>query len=128
MTAKSVLHTFDYNVQKALYLILQNLLHFIKIGSFAPKIYSLTLKITIMADSQIAERVQAIIVDKLGVEASEVTPEASFAADLGADSLDTVELIMEFEKEFGISIPDDQAEKITTVGEAIELISQAATK
>ena len=77
-----------------------------------------------MADSQIAERVQAIIVDKLGVEASEVTPEASFAADLGADSLDTVELIMEFEKEFGISIPDDQAEKITTVGEAIELISR----
>ena len=81
-----------------------------------------------MADSQIAERVQAIIVDKLGVETSEVTPEASFAADLGADSLDTVELIMEFEKEFGISIPDDQAEKITTVGEAIELISAAATK
>ena len=128
MTAKSALHTFDYSVQKALYLSFQNLLHFIKIGSFAPKIYSLTLKITIMADSQIAERVQAIIVDKLGVEASEVTPEASFAADLGADSLDTVELIMEFEKEFGISIPDDQAEKITTVGEAIELISQAATK
>ena len=81
-----------------------------------------------MADSQIAARVQNIIVDKLGVEPSEVTPEASFAADLGADSLDTVELIMEFEKEFGISIPDDQAEKITTVGEAIELISQAATK
>ncbi|MBQ0094324.1 MAG: acyl carrier protein [Bacteroidaceae bacterium] len=79
-----------------------------------------------MADSQIAERVQAIIVDKLGVEASEVTPAASFAADLGADSLDTVELIMEFEKEFGISIPDDQAEKITTVGEAIEMIESAA--
>ena len=79
-----------------------------------------------MADSQIAERVQAIIVDKLGVEASEVTPTASFAADLGADSLDTVELIMEFEKEFGISIPDDQAEKITTVGEAIEMIESAA--
>ena len=97
-------------------------------GFFAAKFIFKYLNTTIMADSQIAERVQAIIVDKLGVEASEVTPEASFAADLGADSLDTVELIMEFEKEFGISIPDDQAEKITTVGEAIELISQAATK
>lgn len=78
-----------------------------------------------MADSQIAERVKAIIVDKLGVSASEVTSEASFAGDLGADSLDTVELIMEFEKEFGISIPDDQAEKISTVGEAISLIEEA---
>ena len=97
-------------------------------GFFAANFIINNLKTTIMADSQIAERVQAIIVDKLGVEASEVTPEASFAADLGADSLDTVELIMEFEKEFGISIPDDQAEKITTVGEAIELISQAASK
>ena len=97
-------------------------------GFLCSQIHFLILKITIMADSQIAERVQAIIVDKLGVEASEVTPEASFAADLGADSLDTVELIMEFENEFGISIPDDQAEKITTVGEAIELISAAATK
>jgi len=78
-----------------------------------------------MADSQIAERVKAIIVDKLGVSASEVTAEASFSGDLGADSLDTVELIMEFEKEFGISIPDDQAEKISTVGEAISLIEEA---
>ena len=67
--------------------------------------------------SEIAERVKNIIVDKLGVEASEVTTEASFTNDLGADSLDTVELIMEFEKEFGISIPDDQAEKIGTVGD-----------
>ncbi len=65
--------------------------------------------------SEIASRVKAIIVDKLGVEESEVTTEASFTNDLGADSLDTVELIMEFEKEFGISIPDDQAEKIGTV-------------
>lgn len=81
-----------------------------------------------MAESQIEERVKAIIVDKLGVAPSEVTPEASFAADLGADSLDTVELIMEFEKAFGISIPDDQAEKISTVGEAIEMISEAAGK
>ncbi|MCQ2074738.1 MAG: acyl carrier protein [Bacteroidaceae bacterium] len=79
-----------------------------------------------MADSEIAKRVQAIIVDKLGVDESEVTPEASFANDLGADSLDTVELIMEFEKEFGISIPDDKAESITTVGEAIAYVEGAA--
>ena len=68
--------------------------------------------------SEVASRVKAIIVDKLSVEETEVTNEASFTNDLGADSLDTVELIMEFEKEFGISIPDDQAEKITTVGDA----------
>ncbi len=69
--------------------------------------------------SDIAEKVKSIIVEKLGVEASEVTPEASFTNDLGADSLDTVELIMEFEKEFSVSIPDDQAENIQTVGQAI---------
>ena len=72
--------------------------------------------------SEIEERVTAIIVDKLGVNASEVKPEATFAQDLGADSLDTVELIMEFEKEFGITIPDDKAEGITTVGHAISYI------
>ena len=72
--------------------------------------------------SEIASRVKAIIVDKLGVEESEVTPEASFTNDLGADSLDTVELIMDFEKEFGVSIPDDQTEKIQTVGDAIAYI------
>lgn len=72
--------------------------------------------------SDIASKVKTIIVDKLGVEASEVTPEASFTNDLGADSLDTVELIMEFEKEFNIAIPDEQAEKITTVGDAITYI------
>lgn len=72
--------------------------------------------------SDIASRVKAIIIDKLGVEEKEVTPEASFTNDLGADSLDTVELIMEFEKEFNIAIPDDQAEKISTVGEAISYI------
>jgi acyl carrier protein len=72
--------------------------------------------------SDIANRVKAIIVDKLGVDEKEVTPEASFTNDLGADSLDTVELIMEFEKEFNIAIPDDQAEKISTVGEAISYI------
>lgn len=76
--------------------------------------------------SEVAERVKAIIVDKLSVEETEVTNEASFTNDLGADSLDTVELIMEFEKEFGISIPDDQAEKITTVSDAIAYIEANA--
>ena len=76
--------------------------------------------------SEVAERVKAIIVDKLSVEETEVTNEASFTNDLGADSLDTVELIMEFEKEFGISIPDDQAEKITTGGDAIAYIEANA--
>ena len=75
--------------------------------------------------SEIAAQVKNIIVDKLGVDAEEVTPEKSFTNDLGADSLDTVELIMEFEKEFGISIPDDQAEKISTVGDAIAYIENA---
>ena len=78
--------------------------------------------------SNIAERVKKIIVDKLGVEESQVTPEASFTNDLGADSLDTVELIMEFEKEFNISIPDEQAENIATVGQAIEYLEKAAGK
>ncbi|MBK7173225.1 MAG: acyl carrier protein [Bacteroidales bacterium] len=76
--------------------------------------------------SDIATRVKAIIVDKLGVDEKEVTPEASFTNDLGADSLDTVELIMEFEKEFNIAIPDDQAEKIGTVSEAIAYIENNA--
>ena len=75
--------------------------------------------------SDIASRVHSIIIDKLGVPASEVTSEASFTGDLGADSLDTVELIMEFEKEFDISIPDDQAESIGTVGQAISYIEAA---
>ena len=77
--------------------------------------------------SDIESKVIAIIVDKLGVDASEVTPNASFTNDLGADSLDTVELIMEFEKAFNIGIPDDQAEKIGTVGDAIEYV-KANTK
>lgn len=76
--------------------------------------------------SDISSRVKAIIVDKLGVEESEVTTEASFTNDLGADSLDTVELIMEFEKEFNIAIPDDQAEKIATVGDAVTYIEANA--
>lgn len=74
--------------------------------------------------SDITSRVKAIIVDKLGVEENEVTLEASFTNDLGADSLDVVELIMEFEKEFDIQIPDDQAEKISTVGQAIQYIEE----
>ena len=75
-----------------------------------------------MSDTK--SRVIAIIVDKLGVDEGEVTPEASFTNDLGADSLDTVELIMEFEKEFNISIPDDQAENIATVGQAISYLEE----
>ncbi len=74
--------------------------------------------------ANIAERVKKIIVDKLGVDENDVTPEASFIQDLGADSLDTVELIMEFEREFDVSIPDEQAEKITTVGQAIEYLEK----
>ena len=76
--------------------------------------------------SEITAKVKSIIMDKLGAEDSEVTPEASFTNDLGADSLDTVELIMEFEKEFNISIPDDQAESISTVGEAISYLEANA--
>ena len=75
--------------------------------------------------SEISEKVKAIIVDNLGVDSKEVVVEASFTNDLGADSLDTVELIMEFEKEFDIQIPDDKAESIATVGDAISFIEEA---
>jgi len=88
---------------------------------FAPSINQIFI---IMSD--IATRVKKIIVDKLGVDEAEVTPEASFTNDLGADSLDTVELIMEFEKEFNISIPDEQAETITTVGQAVAYLEEHA--
>lgn len=74
--------------------------------------------------SEVSAKVIGIIVDKLGVEESEVTNEASFTNDLGADSLDTVELIMEFEKEFNLSIPDEEAEKIETVGDAVTYIEK----
>lgn len=74
--------------------------------------------------SEVKEKVISIIVDKLGVDEAEVTSEASFTNDLGADSLDTVELIMEFEKEYSIAIPDDQAEKIQTVGDAVSYIEE----
>jgi acyl carrier protein len=70
------------------------------------------------------EKVKQIIVDQLGVDANEVTPEASFIDDLGADSLDTVELVMAFEEEFDIEIPDEDAEKMTTVGMAIEYLKK----
>ena len=82
-----------------------------------------TLNFTIM--SEIEERVKSIIVDKLGVSETEVTPEATFQQDLGADSLDTVELIMEFEKEFDIQIPDEKAETIQTVQDAVSYIEAA---
>ena len=74
--------------------------------------------------SDVATKVKAIIIDKLGVDEAEVTDSASFTNDLGADSLDTVELIMEFEKEFDIQIPDDKAEAIATVGDAVAFIKE----
>lgn len=72
--------------------------------------------------SEIEAKIKAIVVDKLGVDEKNVTPEASFTNDLGADSLDTVELIMELEKEFNIQIPDEAAEQITTVGDVIKYV------
>jgi len=93
---------------------------------FNPYILSLQAELIIKLKkmSEIKSKVISIIVDKLGVEESEVTNEASFTNDLGADSLDTVELIMEFEKEFNIAIPDDQAETIQTVGDAVSYIEK----
>jgi acyl carrier protein len=88
-------------------------------------LHSLTIKDEFFM-SDISNKVKAIITDKLGVEESEVTPAASFTNDLGADSLDTVELIMEFEKEFNIAIPDDEAEKIQTVGDAVTYLEDKA--
>ena len=78
-----------------------------------------------MIMSEIAEKVKSIIVDKLGVSEAEVTPEATFAQDLGADSLDTVELIMELEREFDVKIPESQSDSIQTVGDAIKFIEDA---
>ncbi|MCI5820441.1 MAG: acyl carrier protein [Elusimicrobia bacterium] len=81
-----------------------------------------------MSVENVQERVKNIIVEQLGVEADQVKPEAQFVNDLGADSLDTVELIMALEEEFDIEIPDEKAEKIKTVGEAIDYIEQNAKK
>ena len=78
-----------------------------------------------MTEQEIESKVKAIIVDKLGVEESQVTAEANFQAALNADSLDTVELIMEFEKEFNITIPDEDTQKISTVGDAIAYVKEA---
>jgi len=75
----------------------------------------------------IESKVKSIIVDKLGVDESEVTNDANFTNDLGADSLDTVELIMEFEKEFDLSIPDEDAENIATVGDAVNYLNEKAS-
>ena len=75
--------------------------------------------------ANIADKLKKIIVDKLGVDESEISDAASFQNDLGADSLDTVELIMEFEKEFDIAIPDEEAEKIATVGDAVAYLEKA---
>ena len=121
------MHNDGVFVQYKLLFSIKYLLIWIKICSFAPDflleiIYKQFKKESIM--SEIESKVKAIIVDKLGVDEAEVKPEASFTNDLGADSLDTVELIMEFEKEFGISIPDDKAEKIATVGDAISYIEE----
>ncbi len=77
-----------------------------------------------MADASIEEKVRGIIVDQLGVTEDQVTPEAKFIEDLGADSLDTVELVMAFEDEFQISVPDEEAEKLTSVGEVFAYIDQ----
>ena len=75
--------------------------------------------------ASVAERVIEIVAEQLGVDKEQITPETSFVNDLGADSLDTVELVMEFEEEFDITIPDDEAEKIQTVGQAIQYIEEA---
>jgi acyl carrier protein len=76
------------------------------------------------SDKPVEERVKSIIVEQLGVEEGDVAPSAKFIEDLGADSLDTVELVMAFEEEFDIEIPDEDAEKITTVGDAIQYIKE----
>ena len=81
-----------------------------------------------MADKPIDQRVKDIIVEQLGVNPEQVTPQAKFIEDLGADSLDTVELVMAFEEEFGVEIPDDQAETIVTVGDAVKFLEKSSAK
>ena len=92
--------------------------------TFAPKIFYKSLNFTVM--SEIESRVKAIIIEKFGVSEAMVTSDANFTNDLSADSLDRVELIMEIEDEFGISIPEDAAEKIATVGDAIKFVKELA--
>ena len=77
-----------------------------------------------MADKSVADRVKEIIVEQLGVNPDQVTPEAKFIEDLGADSLDTVELVMAFEEEFGVEVPDEEAEKLLTVGDVIRYVEE----
>jgi acyl carrier protein len=79
-----------------------------------------------MSDKSIEDRVKDIIVEQLGVNADQVTPEAKFIEDLGADSLDTVELVMAFEEEFGIEVPDEEAEKLLSVGDVIQYVEKNA--
>ncbi|MGA2604856.1 MAG: acyl carrier protein [Verrucomicrobiia bacterium] len=81
-----------------------------------------------MADKSVADRVKEIIVEQLGVNPDQVTPEAKFIEDLGADSLDTVELVMAFEEEFGAEIPDEDAEKLQTVGDVVKYIEDRGEK
>ena len=81
-----------------------------------------------MADKSVADRVKEIIVEQLGVNPDQVTPEAKFIEDLGADSLDTVELVMAFEEEFGAEIPDEDAEKLQTVGDVVKYIEDRSEK
>ena len=78
--------------------------------------------------ASVEERVKQIIVEQLGVDEAEVTPTASFVDDLGADSLDTVELVMAFEEEFGVEVPDEDAEKLQTVGDVIKYIEEKSSK
>ena len=81
-----------------------------------------------MADTNIADKVRDIIVEQLGVNPEQVTPQASFIEDLGADSLDIVELVMAFEEEFGVEVPDEDAEKLQTVGDVIKYIEEKSSK
>jgi len=81
-----------------------------------------------MAEKTVADRVKEIIVEQLGVNPDQVTPEAKFIEDLGADSLDTVELVMAFEEEFGAEIPDEDAEKLQTVGDVVKYIEDRGDK
>lgn len=81
-----------------------------------------------MSDKSVEEKVKEIIVEQLSVNAEQVTPEAKFVEDLGADSLDVVELVMAFEEEFGVEVPDEDAEKLLTVGDVIKYIEEKSTK